>query len=134
MNEFLINNILLVAIIMVCSFSLFWPVIQRRKGGPEVTTDSAIELINHKNAQIIDLRERDAFKREHIANAVNIPATAIQNSLNQISKDRPVLLVDNDGLRTHMAASLLRGTGYKAVYVLQGGLNAWRRNGVPFSR
>lgn len=134
MNEFLLNNILLVAIIITCLFALLWPSFQRRKGGPEVDSDSAISLINRKNAQIIDLRDPDAFKVEHIANSVNIPATKIQNCLGQIKKDRPVLLVDNDGRRTHMAAQLLRGTGFKAVYALQGGLQAWRRNGVPFSR
>jgi len=133
-NSFLVNNILLIAIIIVCVFSLAWPAIQRRRGGNELGSSSAIDLINHKNAQIIDLREADDFKRAHIANAINIPAGVIQNSLGKINKERPILLVDADGRRTQMVAQLLRGTGHKEVYVLEGGLNAWRRSGVPFTR
>lgn len=134
MNTFLINNILLIAIIIVCVVSLAFPSIQRRKGGAELSSNLAIDLINHKDAQIIDLREPEAFKKAHIANSVNLPATEIQNCLNKIHKDRPILLVDADGRRTQMAAQLLRGVGFKDVYVLQGGLTAWRRSGVPFSR
>ncbi len=133
-NSFLLNNILLIAIIFVCVFSLAWPVIQRRKGGSELDSTSAIDLINHKNAQIVDLRQPEDFKRAHIANSINLPATTIQNSLGKLSKERPVLLVDADGRRTQMVAQLLRGTGFKGVFVLQGGLNAWRTSGVPFSR
>ena len=129
MNGFLLNNILLIAIIFVCVFSLSWPLIQRRRGGAELDSTLAIDLINHKNAQIVDLRQP-----EDIANAINLPATSIQNSLGKLSRERPILLVDADGRRTQMVAQLLRGTGFKGVYVLQGGLNAWRSSGVPFTR
>ena len=134
-NTFLVNNILLIAIIFVCIFSLSWPAIQRRKGGgAELNSTSAIDLINHKNAQIVDLRAPEDFKRAHIANAINLPATNIQNSLGKLSKERPILLVDADGRHTQTVAQLLRGTGFKGVYVLQGGLLAWRSSGVPFTR
>lgn len=134
MNGFLLNNILLIAIIFVCVFSLSWPLIQRRRGGAELDSTLAIDLINHKNAQIVDLRQPEDFKRAHIANAINLPATSIQNSLGKLSRERPILLVDADGRRTQTVAQLLRGTGFKGVYVLQGGLNAWRSSGVPFTR
>ena len=125
--DFLLDNILLIAIILVCSVSLAWPMIQRRRTGPEVDNSSATELINRKNAQIIDLREA-------IANSVNIPADRIQNELGKIDKARPVLLVDDDGRRARMASPLLRGTGFKEVYILAGGLNAWRMAKLPFAR
>ena len=95
--DFLLDNILLIAIILVCSVSLAWPMIQRRRTGPEVDNSSATELINRKNAQIIDLRDPKDFKKEAIANSVNIPADRIQNELGKIDKARPVLLVDDDG-------------------------------------
>ena len=81
--DFLLDNILLIAIILVCSVSLAWPMIQRRRTGPEVDNSSATELINRKNAQIIDLRDPKDFKKEAIANSVNIPADRIQNELDQ---------------------------------------------------
>ena len=119
MNAFLLDNILLIAIICVCVVSLAWPYVAKRRWGPEVDNRSATELINHKNAQIVDLRD---------------PADRIQNELGKLDKTRPVLLVDDDGRRSRMASPLLRGTGFKEVFILAGGLNAWRTAKLPFSR
>ncbi len=134
MNAFLLDNILLIAIICVCVVSLAWPYVAKRRWGPEVDNCSATELINHKNAQIVDLRDPADFKKECIARSVNIPADRIQNELGKLDKTRPVLLVDDDGRRSRMASPLLRGTGFKEVFILAGGLNAWRTAKLPFSR
>lgn len=134
MNAFLLDNILLIAIICVCVVSLAWPYVAKRRWGPEVDNRSATELINHKNAQIVDLRDPADFKKECIARSVNIPADHIQNELGKLDKTRPVLLVDDDGRRSRMASPLLRGTGFKEVFILAGGLNAWRTAKLPFSR
>ena len=134
MNAFLLDNILLIAIICVCVVSLAWPYVAKRRWGPEVDNRSATELINHKNAQIVDLRDPADFKKERIARSVNIPADRIQNELGKLDKTRPVLLVDDDGRRSRMASPLLRGTGFKEVFILAGGLNAWRTAKLPFSR
>ena len=133
MNAFLLDNILLIAIICVCVVSLAWPYVAKRRWGPEVDNRST-ELINHKNAQIVDLRDPADFKKECIARSVNIPADRIQNELGKLDKTRPVLLVDDDGRRSRMASPLLRGTGFKEVFILAGGLNAWRTAKLPFSR
>lgn len=134
MNAFLLDNILLIAIICVCVVSLAWPYVAKRRWGPEVDNRSATELINHKHAQIVDLRDPADFKKECIARSVNIPADRIQNELGKLDKTRPVLLVDDDGRRSRMASPLLRGTGFKEVFILAGGLNAWRTAKLPFSR
>lgn len=134
MNAFLLDNILLIAIICVCVVSLAWPYVAKRRWGPEVDNRSATELINHKNAQIVDLRDPADFKKECIARSVNIPADRIQNELGKLDKTRPVLLVDDDGRRSRMTSPLLRGTGFKEVFILAGGLNAWRTAKLPFSR
>ena len=134
MNAFLLDNILLIAIICVCVVSLAWPYVAKRRWGPEVDNRSATELINHKNDQIVDLRDPADFKKECIARSVNIPADRIQNELGKLDKTRPVLLVDDDGRRSRMASPLLRGTGFKEVFILAGGLNAWRTAKLPFSR
>lgn len=134
MSQFLIDNILLLAIILVCAVTLISPYIAKRRYGPEIDNSSATELINHKGAQIIDLRNPKDFKKECIARSINIPADRIHHEFEKIDKTKPVLLVDEDGRRSRMASPLLRGLGFKEVYILQGGLNAWRRASLPFSR
>ena len=133
MNQFLIDNILLLVIILVCVVTLATPYINRRRFA-ELDNASATDLINHKGAQIIALRDPSEFKKECIARSVNIPADRIHYELDKLDKTKPILLVDEDGKRARMASPLLRGVGCKQVYILQGGLNAWRRSGTPFSR
>lgn len=133
MNQFLIDNILLLVIILVCVVTLATPYINRRRFA-ELDNASATDLINHKGSQIIDLRDPSEFKKECIARSVNIPADRIHYELDKLDKTKPILLVDEDGKRARMASPLLRGVGCKQVYILQGGLNAWRRSGTPFSR
>ena len=133
MNQFLIDNILLLVIILVCVVTLATPYINRRRFA-ELDNASATDLINHKGAQNIDLRDPSEFKKECIARSVNIPADRIHYELDKLDKTKPILLVDEDGKRARMASPLLRGVGCKQVYILQGGLNAWRRSGTPFSR
>ena len=133
MNQFLIDNILLLVIILVCVVTLAAPYINRRRFA-ELDNASATDLINHKGAHIIDLRDPSDFKKECIARSVNIPADRIHYELDKLDKTKPILLVDEDGKRARMASPLLRGVGCKQVYILQGGLNAWRRSGTPFSR
>lgn len=133
MNQFLIDNILLLVIILVCVVTLAAPYVNRRRFA-EVDNASATELINHQGTQIIDLRDPAEFKKECIARSINIPADRIHLELDKIDKNKPVLLVDDNGKRARMASPLLRGVGCKQVYVLQGGLNAWRRSGTPFRR
>ena len=133
MNQFLIDNILLLVIILVCVVTLAAPYINRRRFA-ELDNASATDLINHKGAQIIDLRDPSDSKKECIARSVNIPADRIHYELDKLDKTKPILLVDEDGKRARMASPLLRGVGCKQVYILQGGLNAWRRSGTPFSR
>ena len=133
MNQFLIDNILLLVIILVCVVTLAAPYINRRRFA-ELDNASATDLINHKGAQIIGMRDPSDFKKECIARSVNIPADRIHYELDKLDKTKPILLVDEDGKRARMASPLLRGVGCKQVYILQGGLNAWRRSGTPFSR
>ncbi|MGN1209122.1 MAG: rhodanese-like domain-containing protein [Duodenibacillus sp.] len=135
MTQFLIDNILLLAIILVCVVTLSAPYIASKRYGPEVDSSSATDIINHKNAQIVDLRDPKDFKKECIARSINIPADRIHHEFaERLDKTRPVLLVDEDGRRARMASPLLRGVGFKEVYILQGGLRAWRRASMPFTR
>ena len=133
MNQFLIDNILLLVIILVCVVTLAAPYINRRRFA-ELDNASATDLIIHKGAQFIVMRDPSDFKKECIARSVNIPADRIHYELDKLDKTKPILLVDEDGKRARMASPLLRGVGCKQVYILQGGLNAWRRSGTPFSR
>mgnify|MGYP002352878435 CR=1 FL=1 len=131
MLQFLTDNLLLIAIALISGGMLLWPMVRNRAGGPALTTLQATQLLNNKNAQVVDVRTPEEFKTGSLANAKNIPAAALKDRMGEIKKDKPVIIVCATGARAAGPAALLRGMGYGEVYVLSGGIAAWREAGLP---
>jgi rhodanese-related sulfurtransferase len=129
--QFFIDNIILIAVAFVSGAMLLWPMIRTRAGGPSLTTLQATQLINSRNAQIVDLRSAEDFTKGSLPNARNVPAEAVPTRLTELKKDKPVLLVCATGTRAGRIAALMRSQGFAEVFVLAGGLAAWREAGLP---
>lgn len=79
-----------------------------------------------RGGQVIDVREPAAFRVKHILGARNIPANQIKDSLAALSKNKPILLYDNNrGPSVTNTVFYLRKQGYRNLYLLAGGLDAW---------
>jgi len=130
--QFFIDNALLIAVAFVSGGMLLWPLIRARAGGPALTTLQATQLINSKLAQIVDIRDSTEFARGSLPNARNIPLTELtRRATKELKKDRPVIVLCNAGNIAGRAAAQLRAAGLAEVYVLAGGINAWREAGLP---
>lgn len=134
MFQFLIDNIVLVAVAVVSGGMLAWPMVAQRKMGAAVSNEVAIEFINKKNAQVIDLRDHKEFKRGAIASSTNIPFEHFAERLDQVAKDRPIILVDATDTNSRKASELLRSKGYNNVYILINGIKGWVDAKLPFAR
>ncbi|MDL2058901.1 rhodanese-like domain-containing protein [Mesosutterella sp. AGMB02718] len=132
MVDFLYQNILLVVLIVISGGMLLWPLVTGGRKQKEVDSAGATEMINHDNAQVIDVRTEADFKAGHIAGSVNLPATVIHHHLSELDKKRPVLLVSSDG-NTSMPGSLLKGMGF-TVSTLKGGIKGWKAEDLPLVR
>ncbi|MDO5530735.1 rhodanese-like domain-containing protein [Sutterella sp.] len=131
MSQFLVQNALLILIAVISAGSLALPLFNRRRYGPMVTPEQAVQLINKQDALVVDVRSQSDFKKVRIVGSVNIPATEIQGRLAEIPKERTVLVVDNSGNMAAGASKLLRGIGYPKVFVLENGLVGWMRDKLP---
>ena len=129
--QFLLDNILLIAVAFVSGGMLVWPLLRNRAGGPSLTTLQATQLMNGKPTQVVDLRSAEEYMKGSLPNARNIPFDALPGRLNELKKDRTVLLVCGNGLSAGKAAAQLRASGFAEVYTLNGGLAAWRNAGLP---
>ncbi|TMH74055.1 MAG: rhodanese-like domain-containing protein [Betaproteobacteria bacterium] len=127
-------NLLLIAMACLSGGFLLWPLLRDRAGGPSVTTLAATQMINSRHAQVVDVRPADQFATGSVPNARNIPAAEIGQRCNELRKDRPVILVCDHGRTAHGAASKLRASGVGEVYVLAGGVAAWRQAGLPIRK
>ncbi len=75
---------------------------------------------------VIDVREPREFKQDHIPRAQLIPLPKITSHTIELPYDREVVLVCSGGRRSTQAADMLQERGYHKVFVLQGGMLAWR--------
>ncbi len=131
MLQFFIDNVLLIGVAFISGAMLVWPLVRGKASGPTLSTLQATQLINSRNPQVVDLRNTEEFAKGSLPNARNIPAAKVAERVSELKKDKPVLLVCATGTSAGRTAALLRSQGYGDVYVLGGGLAAWREAGLP---
>lgn len=131
MLQFFLDNILLIGVAFISGAMLVWPLVRGKASGPTLSTLQATQLINSRNPQVVDLRNAEDFAKGSLPNARNIPAAKVAERVGELKKDKPVLLVCATGSSAGRTAALLRSQGYGDVYVLGGGLAAWREAGLP---
>ncbi|MDP2876042.1 MAG: rhodanese-like domain-containing protein, partial [Holophaga sp.] len=84
---------------------------------------------------VVDLRTRQEFSgpKGHIRSAINLPMSELVKRMDELDTSHPraFLLVDETDKIAHEAVSLLSARGHQWVYVLKGGMRAWRRAKLP---
>ena len=78
------------------------------------------------DAIVIDVRPNAIYKLGTVRNAINIPIMEIRNRLNEIPKDKKVILSCNTGYTSYCAARILMQNGYNNVYSLMGGYELYK--------
>ena len=111
-------------------------IMRRMRGYQEADANTAVQMMNHDNALLIDVREDSEFREGHILNARHIPLGNLQKRLGELDafKDKPVLVCCRSGQRSASACGLLRKQGYQNVINLKGGVMAWQNAGLPLSK
>ncbi len=136
-GEFITNNIWLVLAAVVSGGYFLWPWISRRaSGASEVGPTAAVQMINRKNAVVLDVREQGEFNGGHISGAKNFPAASIEKRAGDLKKysNKPVLISCASGARSHVAYAALRKLGFQDLHVLSGGLGAWKQANLPVEK
>ena len=130
--QFFLDNIFLIAIAFISGGMLVWPLVRSRVAGPALSTLQATQLINSRNAIILDVRTPEEFATGSLPGARNVPVDKVDDKLmRDVKKDKPLIVVCATGSRAGKAAAQLRANGYGEVYVLAGGVAAWREAGLP---
>lgn len=84
-----------------------------------------------KNIYILDVRTPLEVKSEgKIPNSNLIPLHELSKKVNQIPKDKKIIVYCRNGIRSITASRILSSLGYK-VYNLNGGIVKWRKEGLP---
>lgn len=102
-----------------------------------IPAQQAVLLINKQDAVVIDVRGAEEFRKGHIVDAVNVPASQIKaNDLNAIKKyqQKPIVLVCETGMTTNSIGRILTKADFKDVYMIRGGMADWRTQNLPVSK
>ena len=132
-STFIANHLLLtyafsgvLVLLMIVEF------LRQKRQAFVISTTRAVQLINHDNAAVIDIRVADSYAKGHIIDAQSIPAAELIANTKKYEKLklRPVIIVCNTGAESQKTAALLLKQGYN-VYSLAGGLRAWSAADMP---
>jgi hydroxyacylglutathione hydrolase len=78
---------------------------------------------------ILDVRGTEEIETKgKIPDALNIPITQLHERMKEVPKKEPVFIFCGSGLRSMMAASLLKKEGWENLKVALGGLAGWNSN------
>ena len=137
MLQFLQTNIWTVLIAIMSGVMLFWSFFGNRlRGIKEVDHIATTQLINHKNALVLDVREQNEYDAGHILNSKLIPLGKLLERIGELEKyrERPVVVVCRSGQRSASACTLLGKQGFAQVYNLSGGVMAWQKANLPLEK
>ncbi len=129
---FVQNNIALIVAAVASGGLLLWQLL--RKPRHEIDTMVAVQLINYKEALVLDVREGSEYNAGHIPNSKHIPADKLEERLHELEKfkDKPIVIIHRSGVHsTGKAGSTLRSHGFAHVHDLGGGIDVWRQANLP---
>ena len=132
--KFFIDNIFLIAIVLISGGALLWPALTRR--GKRATPQDVTLLINRSKATIVDVRDAKEFAEGHLPEARNIPLAELDKRIAELEKfkSKSVVVVCKSGARASAAAAKLVKAGFADVVNLEGGVAAWQKAGLPLAK
>jgi len=129
--DFVLQNIFIIAVAVVSGAMLMWPGFSRARGVNGVDTTGATQLVNHEQAVFVDIRPPVEYEKGHIAQARNVPVDDIETRASSLPKNKPLIVVCNNGRTAARAAAQFKAKGFEKVHTLNGGLIAWQQAGLP---
>ncbi len=76
---------------------------------------------------LLDVREPFEYEQDRIQDAVLIPLGTLSVRLNELPKDRPIVVYCRSGRRSAQAVAFLREQGFISAQNLSGGIISWRQ-------
>ena len=100
---------------------------------PTITVQELKTIIEQKPSHfcLIDVREQKEWDIDHIASAILKPLSTLENNYHGIPKDRKIYVHCKTGGRSLAAIKFLRTKGYRDLFLVSGGMDAWTKIKEP---
>jgi rhodanese-related sulfurtransferase len=83
---------------------------------------------------LLDVREPWEYREGHVPGAQLIPLAELEQRVNEVPRDRPILAICHSGQRSLAAAGFLLQLGYPDVSNVDGGTAAWIERSYPVDK
>ncbi len=128
-----IDNLALIALLLVSGAALFLPTLSTLIGGKGLSPSEATIWINRRKAYVLDLRSEEEYKAGHLPGAKFANSSALTAAIEKLKLDRklPVVLVCDTGAQSRKLLAESQKLGFVEVGVLDGGVQAWKAAALP---
>ena len=97
---------------------------------------SAVEvkhIMENGGAQIVDVRETWEYRNGHIPGAEHIPVNTVFPRRSELDGERDIIFVCSVGQRSALACEMAAAAGFTRLYNMEGGTEAWVKEGYPMA-
>jgi hydroxyacylglutathione hydrolase len=98
---------------------------------PTLSVEEAAEHIQSGRALLLDVRSQSEHENEHIEGARHLFYGTLPEHIDELSPESEIIIHCTSGTRSQIAASLLQSYGFSDVANMRGGIDAWRKAGLP---
>ncbi len=95
----------------------------------DVSIQQAREMIDRSDVLILDVRTQEEYDVGHIKNSTLIPVQVLDKRLNELPRDKKILVYCKSGSRSAQASQILVNNGFKEIYNMKGGITDWTNAG-----
>lgn len=104
---------------------------QSSASAPEISTTEAHALFSNGNTFFLDVREQGEWDDVHIPGTTLVPLGELAERLNEVPKDKNIVVICRSGNRSQQGRDILIQAGYTNVTSMAGGITDWLNQGFP---
>jgi hydroxyacylglutathione hydrolase len=97
---------------------------------PTLTLAEVGNQLRADHAVLLDVRSEEEWKSGHAPESLNLPIGGLDQRLDKIPRNRPIIVHCQTGARAAIAASLLKARGFTDVRMFPGGFAEWQAAGL----
>ena len=127
-----LENLLFLISAIISGLMLLWPMVVRG-AIKEIDAREAVQLINYQDAVVLDVRDDSEFTAGHLPNAKHVPSEKIEERWAELErfKEKPIVVIYRGGVHSNKPTLFLKKQGFAHVVNLIGGIDSWKRAGLP---
>ena len=94
----------------------------------QVSVEKVKDILSD-DIQFVDVRRAAEHEGGHAPNTINFPADVLAKEIGKLNPNKPTYIICQSGYRSSLGTSILENAGFKEIYNVTGGTQAWIKAG-----